>query len=165
MLKLGGMLQNTETLICQQHVDLDRINLGNARLQGLPRDVLHGDPTGVLFDWVTSAFYFSYVSYAAMLYLCNLSDDETTRLYVLFQPSCWQNSALRGSGSGVLRLDGVCVRYSWYVVSTTIQLQCVNLNPLDAKGIGVQFPRHDGRADWSGCVRSRVFARHASLSW
>ncbi|KAI0760253.1 MFS general substrate transporter [Fomes fomentarius] len=40
---------------------LDRINLGNARLQGLPRDVLHGDPTGVLFDWVTSAFYFSYI--------------------------------------------------------------------------------------------------------
>ena len=41
-------------------LDLDRVNLGNARLQGLPQDVLHGDPTGVLFDWVTSAFYFSY---------------------------------------------------------------------------------------------------------
>ncbi|KAI0716558.1 major facilitator superfamily domain-containing protein [Earliella scabrosa] len=40
---------------------LDRVNLGNARLQGLPEDVLHGDPTGVLFDWVTSAFYFSYI--------------------------------------------------------------------------------------------------------
>lgn len=40
---------------------LDRSNLGNARLQGLPEDTLHGDPTGVLFDWVTSAFYFSYV--------------------------------------------------------------------------------------------------------
>ncbi|TBU38662.1 MFS general substrate transporter [Dichomitus squalens] len=40
---------------------LDRINLGNARLQGLPQNVLHGDPTGVLFDWVNSAFYFSYV--------------------------------------------------------------------------------------------------------
>ena len=42
--------------------DLDRTNLGNARLQGLPQDVLHGDPTGVLFDWVNSAFFFSYVS-------------------------------------------------------------------------------------------------------
>lgn len=42
--------------------DLDRTNLGNARLQGLPKDVLHGDPTGVLFDWVNSAFFFSYVS-------------------------------------------------------------------------------------------------------
>ncbi|TBU63610.1 hypothetical protein BD310DRAFT_588396 [Dichomitus squalens] len=40
---------------------LDRANLGNARLQGLPRDVLHGDPTGALFDWANSAFYFSYV--------------------------------------------------------------------------------------------------------
>ena len=41
---------------------LDRSNLGNARLQGLPEDTLNGDPTGKLFDWVTSAFYFSYVS-------------------------------------------------------------------------------------------------------
>ncbi|KAI0760295.1 MFS general substrate transporter [Fomes fomentarius] len=40
---------------------LDRANLGNARLQGLPRDTLQGDPTGVLFDWVTSAFYFPYI--------------------------------------------------------------------------------------------------------
>ncbi|KAJ8495193.1 hypothetical protein ONZ45_g12963 [Pleurotus djamor] len=31
---------------------LDRSNLGNARLQGLPEDVLGGDPSGVLFDWI-----------------------------------------------------------------------------------------------------------------
>ena len=43
-------------------VDLDRSNLGNARLQGLPQETLNGDPTGVLYDWVNSAFYFSYVS-------------------------------------------------------------------------------------------------------
>ncbi|KAI6044021.1 major facilitator superfamily domain-containing protein [Pisolithus marmoratus] len=30
--------------------DLDRSNLGNARLQGLPEDTLGGDPTGALFD-------------------------------------------------------------------------------------------------------------------
>ena len=42
-------------------VDLDRTNLGNARLQGLPQDVLGGDPTGVLFDWANSAFFFTYV--------------------------------------------------------------------------------------------------------
>jgi hypothetical protein len=42
--------------------DLDRTNLGNARLQGLVQENLHGDPTGVLFDWVNSAFFFSYVS-------------------------------------------------------------------------------------------------------
>ena len=42
--------------------DLDRSNLGSARLQGLPADVLHGDPTGKRFDWVNSVFFFSYVS-------------------------------------------------------------------------------------------------------
>ncbi|KAH9941686.1 major facilitator superfamily domain-containing protein [Epithele typhae] len=40
---------------------LDRVNLGNARLQGLPQDILGGDPTGVLFDWASSAFYFSFI--------------------------------------------------------------------------------------------------------
>jgi hypothetical protein len=43
-------------------LDLDRTNLGNARLQGLPEGVLGGDPTGELFDWINSAFFFSYVS-------------------------------------------------------------------------------------------------------
>ena len=41
--------------------DLDRSNIGNARLQGLPEDTLEGDKTGVLFDWLVSAFFFSYV--------------------------------------------------------------------------------------------------------
>jgi len=40
---------------------LDRSNLGNARLQGLPEDILGGDPTGVLFDWINSAFFFTYI--------------------------------------------------------------------------------------------------------
>ncbi|KAI0071576.1 MFS general substrate transporter [Panus rudis PR-1116 ss-1] len=40
---------------------LDRTNLGNARLQGFPEDTLGGDPTGVLYDWVNSAFFFSYI--------------------------------------------------------------------------------------------------------
>jgi hypothetical protein len=44
-------------------IDLDRSNLGNARLQGLPEDILGGDPTGVLFDWVNSAFFFTYVGF------------------------------------------------------------------------------------------------------
>lgn len=42
-------------------IDLDRTNLGNARLQGLPQKVLGGDPTGLLYEWIFSAFYFSYV--------------------------------------------------------------------------------------------------------
>ncbi|KIP03888.1 hypothetical protein PHLGIDRAFT_495320 [Phlebiopsis gigantea 11061_1 CR5-6] len=40
---------------------LNRSNLGNARLQGLPQDTLGGDPTGILFDWLNSAFFFSYI--------------------------------------------------------------------------------------------------------
>lgn len=42
--------------------DLDRSNLGNARLQGLPQDILGGDKSGKLFDWINSVFFFSYVS-------------------------------------------------------------------------------------------------------
>ena len=42
--------------------DLDRSNLGNARLQGLPEDVLGGDLTGVLFDWLVAILYIPYVS-------------------------------------------------------------------------------------------------------
>ncbi|KAF7360229.1 MFS general substrate transporter [Mycena venus] len=57
---------------------LDRSNLGNARLLGLPKvlssrgfseavlrillkDTLNGDPTGKLFDWVNSVFFFAYI--------------------------------------------------------------------------------------------------------
>ncbi|KIK70277.1 hypothetical protein GYMLUDRAFT_213497 [Collybiopsis luxurians FD-317 M1] len=40
---------------------LDRSNLGNARFLLLCPLALHGDPTGQLFDWVNSAFYFSYI--------------------------------------------------------------------------------------------------------
>ncbi|EIM88795.1 MFS general substrate transporter [Stereum hirsutum FP-91666 SS1] len=40
---------------------LDRSNLGNARLQGLPADVLHGDASGKEFDWINSVFFFSYI--------------------------------------------------------------------------------------------------------
>ncbi|OAX35080.1 MFS general substrate transporter [Rhizopogon vinicolor AM-OR11-026] len=40
---------------------LDQSNLGNARLQGLSEDILGGDPTGVLFDWVNSAFFFTHI--------------------------------------------------------------------------------------------------------
>ncbi|KAJ7359557.1 MFS general substrate transporter [Mycena albidolilacea] len=40
---------------------LDRSNLGNARLLGLPKDTLNGDPTGKRFDWVNSVFFFAYI--------------------------------------------------------------------------------------------------------
>ena len=59
---------------------LDRSNLGNARLQGLPEDVLGGDKTGVLFDWLTSGFYFSYVCLSRM----TIKDHFLTFKKILF---------------------------------------------------------------------------------
>ncbi|KAI0760293.1 MFS general substrate transporter [Fomes fomentarius] len=67
---------------------LDKTNLGNARLQGLPRDVLHGDPTGVLFDWATSAYYFSYV-------LCQV---PLILLLKLSSPRIWFGTMVIGWG-------------------------------------------------------------------
>ncbi|KAI1794382.1 MFS general substrate transporter [Ganoderma leucocontextum] len=67
---------------------LDRSNLGNARLQGLPQDILHGDPTGVLFDWANSAFYFSYVT-------CQVPALIASKLY---PPSIWIGCAVIGWG-------------------------------------------------------------------
>ncbi|KAJ2914794.1 hypothetical protein MD484_g5598, partial [Candolleomyces efflorescens] len=67
---------------------LDRSNLGNARLQGLPEDVLGGDPTGHLFDWVVSVFYFSYI-------LCQIPATITSKL---FQPRIWMACAAIGWG-------------------------------------------------------------------
>ncbi|KAK7044804.1 MFS general substrate transporter [Favolaschia claudopus] len=58
---------------------LDRSNLGNARLLGLPRDTLHGDPTGKLFDWVNSVFFFAYI-------LCQVPASITSKL---FPPRVW----------------------------------------------------------------------------
>jgi len=57
-------LKDSQELMFNQQPALDRSNLGNARLQGLPEDVLGGDKTGVLFDWLTSAFYLSYVCFS-----------------------------------------------------------------------------------------------------
>ncbi|KAH7925455.1 MFS general substrate transporter [Leucogyrophana mollusca] len=65
---------------------LDRSNLGNARLQGLPQDTLGGDPTGVLFDWVNSAFFFSYI-------ICQV---PATVISKLFPPSYWMAGAAIG---------------------------------------------------------------------
>ncbi|KAF9077414.1 major facilitator superfamily domain-containing protein [Rhodocollybia butyracea] len=44
---------------------LDRSNLGNAR------DALGGDPTGVLYDWVNSAFFFAYIIFLVPATICS----------------------------------------------------------------------------------------------
>jgi len=67
---------------------LDRGNLGNARLQGLPQDALHGDPTGVLFDWINSGFFFSYIIFQV----------PATILSKLFPPRLWLGGAAIGWG-------------------------------------------------------------------
>lgn len=67
---------------------LDRSNLGNARLQGLPADVLGGDPTGKRFDWVNSVFFFSYI-------LCSV---PATILAKLIPPRRWLGCAAIGWG-------------------------------------------------------------------
>ncbi|KAI3613176.1 major facilitator superfamily protein [Moniliophthora roreri] len=67
---------------------LDRTNLGNARLQQLPEDILGGDPTGVLYDWVNSAFFFSYI-------LCQV---PATIVSKLFPPRIWLACAAIGWG-------------------------------------------------------------------
>ncbi|EIW78578.1 MFS general substrate transporter [Coniophora puteana RWD-64-598 SS2] len=67
---------------------LDRSNLGNARLQGLPADVLGGDPTGLLFEWVNSAFFFSYIIFQV----------PATVVSKLFPPSYWMAVAAAGWG-------------------------------------------------------------------
>ena len=86
---------------------LDRSNLGNARLLGLPGDVLGGDASGKLFDWINSAFFFSYVRPLTFLYfpsrsltwtfqiLCQIPATVISKLY---PPRLWLAGAAIGWG-------------------------------------------------------------------
>lgn len=67
---------------------LDRSNLGNARLQGLAEDILGGDKTGVLFDWINSVFFVSYI-------LCQIPATVTSKL---FPPRKWMAFSAIGWG-------------------------------------------------------------------
>ncbi|GLB42135.1 putative major facilitator superfamily protein [Lyophyllum shimeji] len=67
---------------------LDRSNLGNARLQGLPQDILGGDKTGILFDWINSVFFFSYI-------LCQVPATVASKL---FPPRVWMATSAVGWG-------------------------------------------------------------------
>jgi len=85
---------------------LDRSNLGNARLQGLPADVLGGDESGELFDWINSAFFFSYVRSLALLLpqqilTCIFQiifQVPATVISKLFPPRLWLAGAAIGWG-------------------------------------------------------------------
>ncbi|CCL99611.1 uncharacterized protein FIBRA_01629 [Fibroporia radiculosa] len=67
---------------------LDRSNLGNARLQGLPQDILGGDPTGTLYGWTSSIFFISYI----------LFQIPATVLSKLFPPRIWTGCFVIGWG-------------------------------------------------------------------
>ncbi|KAJ7886373.1 major facilitator superfamily domain-containing protein, partial [Mycena olivaceomarginata] len=73
---------------------LDRSNLGNARLLGLPKDTLNGDVTGKLFDWITSVFFFAYV-------LCQVPGAIASELFL---PRVWIacSAIVWGVGSTVM---------------------------------------------------------------
>ena len=85
---------------------LDRSNLGNARLQGLPADVLGGDPTGNLFDWINSAFFFSYVRPHTLIHFQHvltcifqiICQVPATIISKLFPPRLWLAGAAIGWG-------------------------------------------------------------------
>ncbi|KAJ6558014.1 hypothetical protein B0H19DRAFT_946301 [Mycena capillaripes] len=80
---------------------LDRSNLGNARLLGLPQDTLGGDKTGKLFDWVNSVFFFAYI-------LCQVPCSVISKL---FPPRFWI----------------ACMAIGWGLSSTL--MACINLLP------------------------------------
>ncbi|KAJ8081894.1 hypothetical protein PM082_007740 [Marasmius tenuissimus] len=67
---------------------LDRTNLGNARLLTIEEDTLGGDPTGQLYDWVNSAFFFTYI----------LFQIPATLVSKLFPPRVWLACAAMGWG-------------------------------------------------------------------
>ncbi|KAI0322910.1 MFS general substrate transporter [Amylostereum chailletii] len=77
-------------LVCLMYLCafLDRSNLGNARLQGLPEDALGGDADGKKFDWVVSVFFFSYIMFQV----------PATLVAKLFPPCYWLGGAAIGWG-------------------------------------------------------------------
>ena len=95
--------------------DLDRSNLGNARLQGLPADVLHGDPTGKKFDWVNSVFFFSYVSASPALEASCLTSD-LNRFYFRYPPLFCPSSSLPKYFWAARLSAGAFAPRSWSVV-------------------------------------------------
>ena len=100
--------------------DLDRTNLGNARLQGLAKDTLGGDPTGERFDWVNSVFFFSYVgphSFIVEIRKSHLpSSCHLARFYVWCLLLSLLNSSLHGFGWAARLSGGVSAPHLWFVL-------------------------------------------------
>jgi len=94
------------TLSC---IVLDRSNLGNARLQGLPEDALGGDPTGTLFDVINSVFFIAYACanylkssntvFTDVLILQIVVQIPMTIVSKLFPPRSWFAGVALGWGT------------------------------------------------------------------
>jgi hypothetical protein len=82
---VSTVASNTPLNLADGVADLDRSNLGNARLQGLPQDALGGDASGHKFAWVNTAFFIAYVC-ASLRGL--LQTDRLSRLQIIFQIPC-----------------------------------------------------------------------------
>ena len=94
-----------------------QIDLGNAGLQGLPADTLGGDPSGKLFDWITSAFFFSYVRPLASLLLIHRVltriDTDFPRFSIKYLLALFPKFILHGSGLLELPSVGEWFQPSW----------------------------------------------------
>lgn len=95
-------------------IDLDRTNLGNARLLGLPEDALGGDPTGQLFDSVNSAFFVSYVCGPGMSFPLWYWYLRYCRSYFKYRLQCVRSCFPLISGWLLLLSAGAFVRLWWW---------------------------------------------------
>lgn len=119
---------------------------------GLPQDTLGGDPTGHLFDWVNSAFFFSYVSSppdhggSRSLSSCyqiifQVPASVTSKLY---PPHIWMG----------------CAALGWGLCSTLMVCIC----PMDDlshilrlyQGLRLRSGRAHRGSGWNGCFRGRM---------
>ncbi len=143
-----------------------------------PGDVLGGDKSGVLFDWLTSAFFFSYVSVIAFKMTYTLSAaDHFYRLCTRYQRPCALSSSppktldgMRGHRMGITSTlmvrssDGAVLpdKYSLYFsrrpLDSTSQVSCVCGFTWISAGILVWICGHRGSVWWPNRIRNPTYS-------
>ena len=145
---------------------LDRTNIGNARLQGLPEDALNGDPTGTLFDWVTSAFFFSYVCISRAFYSSPLSETYHDQILCqipatitskLFPPRIWLGCAVIGWGLSSTLM--VSLRLSFFPFNR----ECDVVEHAGIVVNCVQLSGYSGLSNLRGHIRSGFWPRSSPI--
>ena len=122
---------------------------------GLPKDVLGGDPTGHLFDWVNSAFFFSYVSPPTQDHTSYPQTPSLDHLpnscYCYFQtlPPAYLDGVC-GFGMGTL-FDANGVYMSNLIVSGLYSHKYIY-----PKVYKLRSRRNHRSSNWNGCIRSRM---------